>query len=176
MATYKNLASAVLAGAAGLAAGSALAVDFKIGELEAAFDTDLTWGLSMRTAKPDPLNQGVYGNRYLFQDKWDIFSNAVKGSHTFEVKGDSYGALARGNWFYDFEMANQNLPDAAENRAKQHGDITDAYVYKFFLPDQNLSVRLGKQVISWGESTSSGRRYPISIQWISPSCGRQVPI
>ena len=152
-----QLRTAIAAAAAGLISGSALAVDFKIGELQAAFDTDLTWGLSMRTAKPDPLNQGVYGNRYLFQDKWDIFSNVVKGSHTLEVKGDSYGALARGNWFYDFEMANQNLPKASENRAKQHGDITDAYVYKYLLPDQNLSVRLGKQVISWGENTFIGQ-------------------
>lgn len=152
-----QLRTAIAAAAAGLISGPALAVDFKIGELEAAFDTDLTWGLSMRTAKPDPLNQGVYGNRYLFQDKWDIFSNAVKGSHTLEVKGDSYGALVRGNWFYDFEMANQDLPDASENRAKQHGDITDAYVRKSFLPDQNLSLRVGKQVISWGESTFIGQ-------------------
>lgn len=147
----------IAAGAVAVMAGSVQAVDFNIGELEAAFDTDLTWGLSMRTARPDPINQGVYGNRYLFQDKWDIFSNAIKGSHTFEVKGDSYGGLLRGNWFYDFEMANQNLPDAAENRAKQHGDITDAYVYKYLLPDQNLSIRLGKQVISWGESTFIGQ-------------------
>lgn len=152
-----QLHAAAAAGAAALLSASVSAVSFKIGELEAAFDTDLTWGLSMRTAKPDPLNQGVYGNRYLFQDKWDIFSNTIKGSHTLEVSGDGYGALARGNWFYDFEMANQNLPEAAENRAKQHGDITDAYVYKFFLPDQNLSVRLGKQVISWGESTFIGQ-------------------
>uniref|UniRef100_UPI0035659E7A DUF1302 domain-containing protein n=1 Tax=Immundisolibacter sp. TaxID=1934948 RepID=UPI0035659E7A len=96
---------------------------------------------------------GPYGNRRLFNDKYDIFSNLIKGSHTFEVRGDSYGGLLRGNWFYDFEMANQPLPEAAENRAKQHGDITDAYVYKRFLADQSLSVRLGKQVISWGENT-----------------------
>lgn len=157
MAKRAQLHARVAAGAAALISGSVLALDFRIGELEAAFDTDLTWGLSMRTAKPDPINQGVYGNRYLFQDKWDIFSNAVKGSHTLEVKGDSYGALVRGNWFYDFEMANQNLPKASENRARQHGDITDAYVYKRLLPDQNMSVRLGKQVISWGESTFIGQ-------------------
>jgi hypothetical protein len=135
---------------------AARAFDFNIGQLDASFDTDLTWTLAQRTGKPDPFNQTVYGNRYLFQDKWDIFQNQIKGSHTLEVRGDSYGGLVRGNWFYDFEMANQNLPDAAENRAKQHGDITDAFVYKRFFDDQSLSVRLGKQVISWGESTFIG--------------------
>ena len=157
MSMRKQMRTVIIFSSTMLAAGTVSALDFKIGELDAAFDTDLTWGLSMRTAKPDPINQGVYGNRYLFQDKWDIFSNVIKGSHTLEVKGDGYGGLVRGNWFYDFEMANQKLPDAAENRAKQHGDITDAYVYKHFLPDRNLSLRLGQQVISWGESTFIGQ-------------------
>ncbi len=144
---------------AGILAGGMSAAhgfDFNIGELNASFDSDIGWALSQRTQKPDSNNLGVYGNRHLFQDRWDIFSNVIKGSHTFEVKGDSYGGLLRGNWFYDFEMANQNLPDAARNRAKQHGDITDAYVYKRFFDDQSLSIRLGKQVISWGENTFIG--------------------
>lgn len=147
---------AIAAGAATLLLGEAAAFDFNIGSLDASFDSDIGWGLSQRTAKPDSKNLGPYGNRYLFQDKWDIFTNVIKGSHTFEVTGDSYGGLMRGNWFYDFEMANQDLPDAAKNRAKQHGDITDAYVYKRFFSDQSLSVRLGKQVISWGENTFIG--------------------
>ncbi|WP_372724252.1 DUF1302 domain-containing protein, partial [Immundisolibacter sp.] len=141
--------AAILAGTT----GASRAVDFKIGDMQAAFDTDLTYGLNWRMQPPDSQNLGPYGNRRLFDDKYDIFSNLIKGSHTFEVRGDSYGGLLRGNWFYDFEMANQPLPEAAENRAKQHGDITDAYVYKRFLADQSLSVRLGKQVISWGENT-----------------------
>ncbi len=145
-------AAGILAGGMSVAHG----FDFNIGELNASFDSDIGWALSQRTQKPDSNNLGPYGNRHLFQDRWDIFSNVIKGSHTFEVKGDSYGGLLRGNWFYDFEMANQNLPDAAENRAKQHGDITDAYVYKRFFDDQSLSVRLGKQVISWGENTFIG--------------------
>ena len=154
--TRARLAAGIAATALASAVPAAFAFDFNLGELDASFDTDIGWGLSMRTAKPDSKNLGTYGNRYLFQDKWDIFTNTIKGSHTFELRGDTYGALVRGNWFYDFEMANQNLPDAAENRAKQHGDITDAYVYKRFLEDQSLSVRLGKQVISWGENTFIG--------------------
>lgn len=152
----RKLAAAATTTALAVAMGTAHGFDFRIGELDASFDSDIGWGLSQRTARPDSQNLGPYGNRYLFQDKWDIFTNTIKGSHTFEAKGDSYGGLLRGNWFYDFEMANQKLPDAAKNRAKQHGDITDAYVYKRFLDDQSLSVRFGKQVISWGENTFIG--------------------
>jgi hypothetical protein len=140
-----------------LCAPLAHGANFTLGNLQGAFDTDLTYGLSFRTQSPSPTNQGVYGNRRLFDERWDIFSNVIKGSHTLELSGSDYGGLVRGNWFYDFEMANQPLPDAAENRAKSHGDITDAYIYKYFGPSDNVSVRLGKQVISWGENTFIGQ-------------------
>lgn len=143
-------AAATLPMAAGLGMRDAAAYNFTFGQLQGAFDTDLTYGLSFRTQTPSPTNQGAYGNRHLFDERWDIFSNLIKGSHTLELTGSDYGAVLRGNWFYDFEMANQPLPDAAENRAKSHGDITDAYVYKYF---GDVSVRAGKQVISWGENT-----------------------
>ena len=149
--------------------------DFNIGELNASFDSDIGWALSQRLRKPDSNNLGVYGNRHLFQDRWDIFSNAIKGSHTFEVKGDSYGGLLRGNWFYDFEMANQNLPDAARNRAKQHGDITDAYVYKRFF-DGSIAVDSTRASRSFHGARTPSLVAPstTSIRLIFPSCARPV--
>lgn len=142
------------------AAGSfnAFGFNFSAGQLQGAFDTDLTYGISWRTQNPDdgpasPSDVGAYGNRTLFNDRWDIFSNVIKGSHTLELTGTDYGMLMRGNWFYDFEMDNQPLPSAAKNRGVSHGDLTDAYVYKSFGASGNVNVRAGKQVISWGEST-----------------------
>ena len=164
---------------AGILAGGMSAAhgfDFNIGELNASFDSDIGWALSQRTQKPDSNNLGVYGNRHLFQDKWDIFSNAIKGSHTLEVKGDSFGGLVRGNWFYDFEMANQNLPDAARNRAKQHGDITDAYVYK------RICSMINRCRFDSASRSFHGARTPslvapstTSIRSIFPSCARPGP-
>ncbi|HCZ48763.1 MAG TPA: peptide ABC transporter substrate-binding protein, partial [Gammaproteobacteria bacterium] len=104
-----TLAAGIAATALAAAVPAAYGFEFQLGELDASFDTDIGWGLSMRTADPDSKNLGAYGNRALFEDKWDIFNNSIKGSHTFEVRGDTYGALLRGNWFYDFEMANQDL-------------------------------------------------------------------
>lgn len=147
---------------AALGPGGSSAFNFTVGELQGALDTDLTYGLSFRTQNPDdgrasPTDRGAYGNRSLFQNRWDIFSNVIKGSHTLELSGSDFGGVVRGNWFYDFEMANQPLPNAAENRAETHGDLTDAYVYKLLGESDNVSIRLGKQVISWGESTFIGQ-------------------
>lgn len=165
----KLVGSALLAaGTAGLVA-PAHAVRFGLadGAIEGSFDTTLTYGLSLRTESPEAdltnpsgnpggafANQ--YGNRSLFNDKWDIFTNTVKASHDLQLTGDRWGAFLRGNYFYDFELANQPLIDAAENRLVSHGDITDAYfLYRFGSADQFM-VRAGKQVISWGENTFIG--------------------
>ena len=64
----------------------------------------------------------------------------------------------RGNYFYDFAMASEkdSLPDESENRAIMHGDITDAYFLTRLGSADQFTVRLGKQVISWGENTFIG--------------------
>lgn len=155
--------------AAGVAPAQALKFQLFDGAVDGSFDTTLTYGLSLRTEGPNPklTNPGKntpgsvnfgnqYGNRSLYADRWDIISNTVKASHDLQLKGDRWGAFMRGNYFYDFEAASQPLPEAAENRAVRHGDITDAYVYKRLGSADQLTVRLGKQVISWGENTFIG--------------------
>ena len=134
------------------------AVALNYGELTGSFDTTLSWGMSVRTQDQETIPTSIYGQRELFPDAWDIITHQVKASHELELRnsqwGDAtWGLFLRGNYFYDFEMANQPLPDAAENRAEQHGDITDAFVWFRFGPDDRLMLRVGKQVISWGEST-----------------------
>jgi len=169
-----------LAAAALVATGGAQAANFQLfdGAVEGSFDTTLGYGLQLRTEKMDPsltiphpsrwlagqteagllLGNNQYGNRELFNKKWDIFSNLVKASHDLQVNGDGWSAFMRGNYFYDFAMASEkdSLPDAAENRAIMHGDITDAYFLTRFGGADQFTMRLGKQVISWGENTFIG--------------------
>lgn len=162
-----------LAAAALAAAGSsAHAANFQLfdGAVEGSFDTTLGYGLQLRTEKYDPdlsrpwpytsseLLNNQYGNRTLFNKKWDIFSNLVKASHDLQVNGDGWSAFMRGNYFYDFAMASEkdSLPTASENRAIMHGDITDAYFLTRLGSADQFTVRLGKQVISWGENTFIG--------------------
>jgi hypothetical protein len=142
------------------------------GAIAGSFDSTLSYGIQVRTEKPDYdlgippasplpkaaliLNDGRYGQRHLFNKKWDIVANTVKASHDLSLTGDEWNAFIRGNYFYDFELAGQPLPDAADNRLVKHGDLTDAYVGLKLGSARNINLRLGKQVISWGESTFIG--------------------
>ncbi len=99
----------------------------------------------------------------------ESFSKLIKGSHELDVRYDNLGFFARGMYFYDFEMVDKSRawtnPTSGEvndpcrdNEAKDQlcRDIRmlDAFVYgDFDLGEMPLSVRVGQQVISWGEST-----------------------
>ncbi|WP_372719070.1 DUF1302 domain-containing protein [Immundisolibacter sp.] len=160
-----------LAAAALAAAGGAQAVSFQLFDgVDATFDTTLGYGMQFRTEKYDPnlsrahpytgseLLNNQYGNRTVFDHKWDMFSHVVKASHDLQINGNRWNAFVRGNYFYDFAMLGKDdqLPQASENRAIKHGDITDAYVLKRLGSADQFTVRLGKQVISWGENTFIG--------------------
>ncbi len=161
------LAAAALAASAG-----AQAISFQMfdGSVEGQFDTTLGYGMQLRTEKYDPnlsrpwpytgtdLNNIQYGNRRLFDNKWDVFSNLVKASHDLQLNGDGWSVFVQGNYFYDFKMAQKKgqLPDAAENRAINHGDITAAYFLTRLGSADQFTLRVGKQVISWGENTFIG--------------------
>ena len=61
----------------------------------------------------------------------------------------------RGTYFHDPVNANNNfLGPRAEDRMVSDANLLDAYVRGTFdLGGRNLNVRLGNQVVSWGEST-----------------------
>ncbi|MET1255984.1 DUF1302 domain-containing protein [Aliikangiella maris] len=94
-------------------------------------------------------------------DKGDIVSNAIKITTEVGMEHTSgFGFFIRGTGFYDFE-----LNDDPEKRVKpiskraldyQGEDyrLLDAYIYDTWdLGERTLQARLGKQVVSWGEST-----------------------
>ncbi|MEC9341343.1 MAG: DUF1302 family protein [Pseudomonadota bacterium] len=157
---------------AGLAVGltaPAGAVTFKMmdGALDGSFDTTLSWGMSMRTERPNvemanttfPPGAEIfggagslYGNRD-FDDKWDIVINRFQASHDLDLSGNGWGVFLRGNYFWDEAADGQDLNDSAENKAVSGGSFTDAYIWWRMGADDQLMFRLGKQVISWGEST-----------------------
>lgn len=180
----------VLAVAVMVATGAstqAHAVDFNIGEIQGTFDSSLSVGASWSTADPDKQfisnfnSQGVTGgesasrttddNRLNFK-KGETFSKIFKGVHDLELKYGDSGAFVRGKYWYDFELMDESRPfydidDAGRDRAaKSSGAMfLDSFVYhNYSLGDQVGNVRLGKQVVSWGESTFIGN----SINSINP--------
>ncbi len=151
--------------------GHSHAVGFNIGEIEGTFDSSLSVGASWSTANPDRdligANNGGNGlaqtsdDSHLNFKKGETFSKIFKGLHDLELKYGDTGIFLRGKYWYDFELQDEHRPfKDIDNRgrkeaAKSSGaQLLDAFVYhNYQIAEQPGSVRLGKQVVSWGEST-----------------------
>jgi hypothetical protein len=156
-------------------AGSAQAVNFNIGPIDAQLDSQLSIGASVSTASRDrrlyfgnPANtdfgQGQATARTsddgrLNYKRGDVFSKIFKGSHDLELRYGDSGAFIRGNYWYDFETKDgsqrfYDISDSGRHPLQQGSGIQllDAFVYHNYSIGQNPgNVRLGRQVVSWGE-------------------------
>lgn len=171
------LASAI---ALGLVAGPAAAVDLSTGEVSINLDTTVSYSMGMRVEERDedlvaksvfnpaisflPIEQQIAapgrfsansddGN--LNFDQYDLIFNQARITSELEIGYKNYGAFVRGNYFYDFTLNDKNrLSEDAKNFVGERARLLDAYVYgDFEVADKLLTVRVGRQVVSWGEST-----------------------
>jgi len=103
--------------------------------------------------------------------KNETFSKIIKGVHDIQLSKDNWGIFARVKYWYDKELKDESrahghspnnyVPGAALNDddfadfAKFSGiELMDAYFYTSFdVAQAPVEFRLGRQVISWGEST-----------------------
>lgn len=88
--------------------------------------------------------------------KGDIVSAPLKGTHEFGLKSpDGWRALVRASWLRDFKTDDTRrtaLSGDAKDIAVTNWTWLDAWVSKDFkLGERTATVRLGNQVISWGE-------------------------
>jgi len=103
--------------------------------------------------------------------KHDAYSQVIKGVHDIQLSKGDFGAFVRFKYWYDYALSKGNVPhgnsnngytpniplsdQGFENNTKFSGiTLLDAYVYASFdLGETPLDIRLGRQVVSWGEST-----------------------
>lgn len=139
---------------------------FDFSHYNAAFNTSPDAGTVWNGAGSYSTN-GDNGN--LNFDAGDAFSTVFKGVHELDIRNDNVGVFLRGMYFYDFEMSDNdrawtnpvsgvnNDPcrdDTASEQLCSDVRLLDAFVYgDFDIGDMPFSVRVGQQVISWGEST-----------------------
>ncbi|MEE4296057.1 MAG: DUF1302 domain-containing protein [Wenzhouxiangella sp.] len=172
------LASAV---AMALAANSASAIDLSTDEVSIQLDTTISYGVGFRASERDddlvgkaffnpligaaPLEQQIAatgrfsansddGN--LNFDQWDPIFNQARVTSELSIGYKSIGAFVRGNYFYDFTLTDAEfLSDNAKDQAAERARLLDAYIYgDIDMPGGRLlSLRVGRQVVSWGEST-----------------------
>ena len=119
-----------------------------------------------------------YGRNVNFDDgninsrQWNPFTTTANVTSELQLTWQNYGAFFRAKGYYDYWGAHQQgtrsagygtrpLDDAARgngvtdnNNGAGHGiKLLDAFAYgNFNVGDQTLNVRLGNQVVNWGES------------------------
>ncbi|WP_442512542.1 DUF1302 domain-containing protein [Pseudomonas aeruginosa] len=146
------------------------------------FDSSLSIGATWSTAAPDrklvgAINGGkgqaaVSDDGRLNFRKGDMVSNIFKGVHDLQLSWGNSGVFLRGNYWYDFELkdGSRELYDIDDSgrltAAKASGaQLLDAFFYhNYSIGDLAGSGRVGRQVVSWGESTF----IPNSINAINP--------
>ena len=95
-----------------------------------------------------------YGNNKLF-------SSPIRVTHELGLKQRNYGLFARGTYFHDFsyhrqtESTSTGFGATGKDRLAQNAELLDAFVYGSFntFGGRKLNLRLGNQVVNWGEST-----------------------
>ncbi|MBP8133332.1 MAG: DUF1302 domain-containing protein [Zoogloea sp.] len=85
--------------------------------------------------------------------KGDIVSAVLKGTHDLSLKApDGWSALGRVYWFHDFRADQTRRTDITESSATAKATLLDAWIAKEFrYGEQRGKLKLGNQVISWGE-------------------------
>lgn len=164
-----------------MTATGANAVEFGNGEWSGSFDTTVSYGAAWRAGDLDPENVGkAYwdplnsqrsnaerrasvgrwsvnnddGNRN-YPDAGDMISHTIKLTSELDVSRDNFGLFTRFTAFYDFENAdNDFLSEEADERVGKDIRLLDLYVWaEHEVGNRFLNWRLGRQVVSWGEST-----------------------
>src|SRR5690554_299752 len=162
-----------------LSVGTAQAIEFNFGDLRAQIDNNVSYGVSMRTESPDkrqimPQNIGLapgdpgfndMGSSYNYDDgnlnykRGDVYSNVLKWSGDLEIGYKNFGAFTRARAWYDQVIMDETprfkeYNDATKSYAGKGAEILDAFVWgDFDVAGAPVNVRVGRQVLSWGEST-----------------------
>ncbi|MTI15387.1 DUF1302 domain-containing protein [Sansalvadorimonas verongulae] len=163
-----------------LAVAPVQAVEFDLmdGNVSGSLDTTVSYGAMWRVQGQDKNNDSMNGNDGNRNYDTGIVSQVYKITSDLELNYENYGLFARGTAFYDSELGgstnygkkswhadqpsqaqNANPNNPANRFTKDARDISgkdaqllDAYVYgSWDVMDRPVDVRLGKQVLSWGE-------------------------
>ncbi|NOR19017.1 MAG: DUF1302 family protein, partial [Xanthomonadales bacterium] len=157
------------------------AFDISKGELTGRFDTTISYGASWRASDLDQdfigkaaINPAVSmldnaaqraapgrwsvnndDGSLNYPDAGDLVSHTLKFTSEIDLRWRNFGAFTRFTGFYDFENADQDfLSDEAIERVGKDIRLLDLYVWgDHQVGDRFLNWRLGRQVVSWGEST-----------------------
>lgn len=158
---------------AGLSATApASAAEWKFGNVDFNMKSTLSAGAGMRLSNPKAsliavANGGTdttaaaenFDDGNLNFKRGDLFTTSVRMLHEIDASWENYGAFVSVGYFYDFinnsetSTRRTDLSKATRSLAGRRIDLYDAYIYgDFDVGGRPLTVRLGNQMINWGEA------------------------
>jgi Protein of unknown function (DUF1302) len=154
--------------AAILAPGAAQAIDFAAGGWNGSFDTTISFGQTWREEARDPRLVGTANGgsgRSPNIDDGNLnypkgrVSSAYKLVAELSLDRENFGIFVRGSALYDdlvedAETARTEISERGKELAGAYLRLLDAFMYgRWDLAGHELDLRLGHQVVNWGEST-----------------------
>lgn len=149
-----------------LGSAPAFALQFELPNgIRANVDTTVSYGVSVRASSRDPGLIGIANggtSRSVNEDDGNLnfdrgkpFANLVKATVDAELKWRNFGFFGRGTAFYDFDLHDSDKlgPTGRDRLGKDVQGLDGFFSGAFDVGGRNLNVRIGRQVISWGEST-----------------------
>lgn len=151
-----------------LAALPASAFQFELGPIQGNLDNTISYGALWRAqGRSDSLVgianggsarsvNGDDGN--LNYDAGDIVNQVFRATHELELKyGSDLSLFVRGSEFFDLQVAQDldNFGGRGRDRLQMQYELLDAFLSFSSKPfgDRSTNIRIGNQVINWGEST-----------------------
>ncbi len=141
---------------------------FTYNDVQGSLDTTVSYGLAWRVQSRDSDIIGIASGGDAFSVNGDdgnlnydkgLISNVFKITSELELNYRNLGAFVRGTAFYDIENERSSrertsLSAKALDLVGSDVDLLDAYVRgKFTLGNSPVQIRIGEQMVSWGEST-----------------------
>ncbi len=151
-----------------LASPASYAWDFENddGTLSGSWDTTFTYGQAWRIEERDcrliAIANGGCGRSPNIDDGnlnygTDMYSRALKVLTELSLNTRNFGAFVRASALYDDAAGDTQrtpLSERSEDLVESYTRLLDAFVYaKFNLGSMPAELRLGRQAVSWGEST-----------------------
>ena len=148
---------------------SASALEFDYGEVFGSLDTTVSYGQNYRVQSRDRDLIGIANGGNAFSVNGDdgdlnydtgLISSTLKFTTELELNYRNFGAFIRGTGFRDFlnddsrHTERTPLDKEAIELVGEDLKLLDAYVWAGFdIGSMPVDIRVGEQVISWGEST-----------------------
>ena len=145
------------------------AINFTKGEFYGSVDTTVNVGGALRLQGQSPELVGVCNggtansintdNGNLNYNVGDPVSGQVRVTHEIDLTYKNFGFFGRFYYFYDWVIENMDtrrtpLPEAASQFLGRNIRLMDAYLTADFdIAKHPITIRVGNQVLSWGEST-----------------------